>query len=160
MPPTMSPFVLRTKIWGDFRLKESGHIIAVITGTDADRGHEMSTFSTLRSDELNIEVFGLQSGKYFIKAAGRSGARGRCPQFHTECAHTNTQSLERTLPKLSGFGVDGCTACCLELQQWPATAPKSVEDPTVDPACLFSSAVGLKASINFTIARNFPKDIC
>ena len=60
--------MLRTKIWGDFRLRESGYITAVITGTDADRGHEMSTFSTLISEELNIEVFGLQSGRYFIKA--------------------------------------------------------------------------------------------
>eukprot|EP00439_Symbiodinium_sp_Y106_P086502 s2122_g33.t2 len=95
MPPTMSPFVLRTKIWGDFRLKESGHIIAVITGTDADRGHEMSTFSTLRSDELNIEVFGLQSGKYFIKAFLVDGADRTRSCWYT---HTTSFVVQKSAP--------------------------------------------------------------
>ena len=68
LQPTLTPMILRTKIRGDFRLRETGYVNAVIAGTDADRAHEMSTFTRLKSAELNIEVFGLQSGKYFVQA--------------------------------------------------------------------------------------------
>ncbi|CAJ1446617.1 unnamed protein product, partial [Effrenium voratum] len=41
--------------------------MAVITGRE-DRADRPSSFHSLKSAELNIEVFGLQAGRYFVKA--------------------------------------------------------------------------------------------
>ncbi|CAJ1446619.1 unnamed protein product, partial [Effrenium voratum] len=65
--PTLTPLILRAKIWGFFHLKQHGHIMAVITGRE-DRADRPSSFHSLKSAELNIEVFGLQAGRYFVKA--------------------------------------------------------------------------------------------
>ncbi|CAE6954642.1 cysA [Symbiodinium sp. KB8] len=64
--------------------------------TDADRGHEMSTFSTLRSDELNIEVFGLQSGKYFIKVFLVDGLDRTRSCWYT---HTTSFAVQKSDPQ-------------------------------------------------------------
>ena len=67
LAPTLTPLIMRAKIWGSFTLKKDGFIMAIVTGTDADKNHELSTFNSLKSAELNFEVFGLQNGKYFVQ---------------------------------------------------------------------------------------------
>eukprot|EP00931_Biecheleriopsis_adriatica_P005186 TRINITY_DN106721_c0_g1_i1.p1 TRINITY_DN106721_c0_g1~~TRINITY_DN106721_c0_g1_i1.p1 ORF type:complete len:510 (+),score=117.12 TRINITY_DN106721_c0_g1_i1:40-1569(+) len=66
LQPTLTRVMLRSKVFGNFTLREDGLLTALISGTEARTG-ELAVFSTLTSDKLNIEMFGMREGKYFVQ---------------------------------------------------------------------------------------------